>query len=104
MTDRQQSVFYFLIVFFFACGVGLLVYKNYSDYYQEKTAIDLQAASIPTVIPKFLKPAEETGPNTICKTNADCWCRNFDGTKFYSGKVQSTCNTSSNRCVACTYE
>jgi len=45
MTNKQQSVFFFLIVFLFACGAGLLVYKNYNDYYQEKTANDLEAAA-----------------------------------------------------------
>lgn len=45
MTNRQQSTFFFLIVFLFACGAGLLVYKQYDSYFQEKTATDLEAAS-----------------------------------------------------------
>lgn len=44
MTDRQQAIFFFLIVFFFTCGAGLLVYRQYNAYYEEKTANDLQAA------------------------------------------------------------
>jgi hypothetical protein len=45
MTDKQQSVFFFLIVFLFASGTGLLIYKQYSSYYQQKAAIDIEAAS-----------------------------------------------------------
>jgi len=56
MTDRQQSVFYFLIVFLFACGAGLLVYRQYADYYQQKTEIDLEAAAAPAALPKPKAP------------------------------------------------
>ncbi len=45
MTNRQQSTFFFLIVFLFACGAGLLIYKQYDSYYQEKAAIDLEASA-----------------------------------------------------------
>jgi Immunoglobulin-like domain of bacterial spore germination len=45
MTDKQQSVFFFLIVFLFASGAGLLVYKQYDTYYQEKIATDLEAGA-----------------------------------------------------------
>jgi hypothetical protein len=44
MTDKQQAIFFFLIVFFFTCGAGLLVYRQYNAYYEEKTANDLQVA------------------------------------------------------------
>ena len=47
MSNRQQSVFFCLIVFLFACGAGLLVYKNYNDYYQQKAEIDLETAATP---------------------------------------------------------
>ncbi|MDR3642226.1 MAG: Gmad2 immunoglobulin-like domain-containing protein [Candidatus Doudnabacteria bacterium] len=57
MTDRQQASYFFLIVFFFACGAGLLIYKNYNDYFQQKTEIDLEAASIAVVKPKPKTPA-----------------------------------------------
>jgi hypothetical protein len=219
MTNRQQSTFFFLIVFLFACGAGLLIYKQYDSYYQEKAAIDLEASasfperlvkqktSAPTVLadgrlqvdsPKEgdtvgqtftvsgyaqdwfegniaikvfddsnqllyqdnaiagdnyghpapftasvtlaatsttpsgriefndysakdgslvyqkvvkirfagydVQPIDETGPESICKSNADCWCRSFNGAKFYPGKVQSACNTKTYRCVVCRYE
>jgi hypothetical protein len=45
MNDRQQAIFFFLIVFLFTCGAGLLVYRQYNAYYEEKTANDLQAAA-----------------------------------------------------------
>lgn len=57
MTDKQQSIFFFLIVFLFACGAGLLVYKQYADYYQQKAEIDLEAAS--TAVP-INKPSAPT--------------------------------------------
>ena len=115
MTNRQQSVYFFLIVFLFATGAGLLVYKNYNDFYQEQVQIDLTPSALPAVLPQFnskatttgsviLNPVDETGPETICKTNDDCWCRNFDGAKFSPGKAPSICNTQTNRCVACFYE
>lgn len=47
--------------------------------------------------------ADETGPETVCKQDADCWCRNFDGTQFLPGKTPSQCDVSSNRCAQCFY-
>jgi acid phosphatase len=44
----------------------------------------------------------ETGPNTICKTNSDCWCRVFTGAEFVDGEERSIC--SNNRCVRCMYD
>jgi hypothetical protein len=49
MTNRQQSIFFLLIVFLFSCGAGLLIYKNYSDYYQLKISTNLEAAATPIV-------------------------------------------------------
>ncbi len=48
MTDRQQSAFFFLIVFLFASGAGLLIYKQCHDYYIDKAETDLlEAAALP---------------------------------------------------------
>lgn len=46
MTDKQQSAYFFAIVFLFACGAALLIYRGYSEYYQQKTSVDLENASI----------------------------------------------------------
>jgi len=56
MTDRQQSTFFCLIVFLFASGAGLLVYKQYDTYFQQKAAIDLEAASVVAPISKSSVP------------------------------------------------
>lgn len=45
MTNRQQSIFFLVIVFLFTSGVGLLVYKNYNEYYEQKTDIELETAN-----------------------------------------------------------
>lgn len=45
----------------------------------------------------------ETGSNTYCESNAECWCRNFDGTKFTEGKSISSCNATLKRCQKCLY-
>jgi hypothetical protein len=59
MSDKQQSAFFCLIVFFFASGAGLLVYKQYDAYFQEKAEIDLEAAY--TAVP-MSKPSATTTP------------------------------------------
>lgn len=48
-----------------------------------------------------IEPAE-TGPETSCRVDTQCWCRSFTGAEFISGKVQSRCEK--NKCVACLYE
>lgn len=48
-----------------------------------------------------IEPAE-TGPETSCKVDTECWCRSFTGAEFIPGKVQSRCEKS--KCVACLYE
>ncbi len=35
----------------------------------------------------------ETGPETSCNTDEDCWCQIFDGSKFLEGKGGSKCCT-----------
>ncbi|MBF0433276.1 MAG: hypothetical protein HQK83_18500 [Fibrobacteria bacterium] len=55
---------------------------------------------------------KETGVNNKCDDNSDCWCRGFDGAKFYDDiKEQSMCCLDSlsstcqklNYCKQCTY-
>ncbi|MDP1689544.1 MAG: hypothetical protein Q8L47_05485 [bacterium] len=46
----------------------------------------------------------ETDGGTYCKENSDCWCRNFDGAKFTSGKSLYQCDKNTNRCLPCYYE
>lgn len=45
---------------------------------------------------------EETGENTYCESDADCWCRVFDGTQFLPGKAGWSCGEG-NRCRRCLY-
>ncbi len=47
-------------------------------------------------------PALETGPETVCRSNADCWCRQFTGAQFLEGKANSLCRN--NCCVRCLYD
>ena len=44
----------------------------------------------------------ETGPETACKADSECWCRKFTGAKFNDGKIQSRCVR--NQCGRCMYE
>ena len=46
MTNKQQSAFFLAIVFLFASGIGLVIYKQYDQYYQQKTAIDLESVYV----------------------------------------------------------
>ncbi len=46
----------------------------------------------------------DTGPDTPCVSDSDCWCRSFDGANFYEEKVPSYCNLTVNRCRICYYE
>ena len=52
MTNRQQSVFFTLIVFFFAAGAALLIYSQYQIYLKQKTDLDTQAGSYLVTQPK----------------------------------------------------
>jgi hypothetical protein len=60
--------------------------------------------------PKTLEPTHsenvlETGPDTFCSSDADCWCRSFTGAEFEQGiTVQSFCSTMTNRCMQCVYK
>ena len=50
------------------------------------------------------EPAE-TGEDTYCNSNEDCWCRSFTGAQFIPGeKVPHRCNIETNRCLPCYYE
>lgn len=59
-----------------------------------------------TMPPEAVAPAEikETGLDTQCTTEAQCWCRNFNGAGFVPGKVSSKCDTTKSRCVQCFYD
>ena len=61
---------------------------------------------VPTATPASASaPASqklETGPETTCKADAECWCRKFTGAKFTDGKSPSRCVR--NQCVRCLYE
>lgn len=50
----------------------------------------------------YYKKTIETGPKTSCTTDSDCWCRNFNGSRFYEGKAVSRCMN--NKCVQCIYD
>jgi hypothetical protein len=65
----------------------------------------------------FAKPApvkisiEETGPETVCETDEDCWCASFTGAEFVPGKTPSRCCDiedpacpEAGRCAKCYYE
>jgi len=43
--SKKQIYFFTAIVFLIAAGAGLLVYKQYLNYYEEKTANDLEVAT-----------------------------------------------------------
>ena len=46
----------------------------------------------------------ETGPETACTQDIDCWCRNFDGAGFLPGKGGSPgCNLKAGTCYPCYY-
>lgn len=47
-------------------------------------------------------PVLETGPDTVCRSDTDCWCRKFTGAQFTEGKEKSFCKN--NRCVKCMYD
>lgn len=45
----------------------------------------------------------QTGPETSCKTDSDCYCRNFDGTQFLEGKTPGSCDVDAGYCKPCFY-
>jgi hypothetical protein len=49
MTDRQQSAFFFAIVFLFTSGIGLVIYRQYDLYYEQNTDISIETAQTPAV-------------------------------------------------------
>ncbi|MBS3113930.1 hypothetical protein J4448_02415 [Candidatus Woesearchaeota archaeon] len=47
----------------------------------------------------------ETGMDTYCDSDNDCWCRAFTGAQFIPGeRVPHICNLNTNRCEPCYYE
>ncbi|MFH0978453.1 MAG: hypothetical protein V1837_04085 [Candidatus Woesearchaeota archaeon] len=59
----------------------------------------------------------ETGPETPCTTDNDCWCRSYTGLGFIAGKGPSRCCTEElqenmnqkicpavNKCKRCLYQ
>ncbi len=52
-----------------------------------------------------VKALKETEANTVCQSDADCWCRNFDGTKFLlEGTSPGVCDMQTKRCGTCYYK
>lgn len=43
-----------------------------------------------------------TGPTTDCSTDAQCWCREFNGVEFLPGKAPSRCVDG--QCAVCLYD
>jgi hypothetical protein len=39
----------------------------------------------------------ETGPGDFCESDDNCWCRSFDGSRFYDERVPSFCDIKVNR-------
>ncbi len=66
MTNRQQSAFFLAIVFLFTCGAGLLIYKQYDEYFSQKAAIDLEAAdAAQPIVKKSQSPAATSTPDQV---------------------------------------
>lgn len=92
-TERfwQKYFFWFGIVFMAFCSaIALLVLFS-------GQASDKQ-------VPGATPTAEETGPQTACAKDDDCWCLYFDGTGFKPGRAASRCDLTAGRCVQCYYE
>ena len=51
-----------------------------------------------------MKGPAETGPETSCDSDEDCWCGIFDGSRFLPGRASGTCNFASNKCNFCIYK
>lgn len=58
-------------------------------------------APVAAVSPKIIE-SSETEPETSCKVNAECWCKNFNGSEYFPGKDESRCEN--NKCVTCLYD
>jgi hypothetical protein len=66
MTNRTQSVFFFAIIFLFATGLGLLVFRNYNEYYVQQTSAELETAQASeTPVPQPKKPVATTTPDQV---------------------------------------
>lgn len=109
-NPRLKMLLVVLIFVFLGCGIFLIVLiqiqNQASQKIYEETVAGLpkhQTSQTGTPVPGS-DQTTETGPETVCKTNNDCWCRNFNGAKFNPGKAPSVCNTKINRCQACFYE
>lgn len=77
---------------------GILYYLGIEDNYIKTDDYPYLLSTF-----KFIEPSE-TGSSTYCAFDNDCWCRPFDGTKFYPGKAPSICNLQTNTCNTCYYE
>lgn len=60
-------------------------------------------------------PKAQTGPEDSCKSNADCYCLNFNGAQFLAGRSSSRCcvtreicgdqrDVPLDHCMRCTYD
>lgn len=76
------------------------------------SVIILGLAGCGTGTPETIVAAAETGPTTACTTDADCYCRSFNGAEFVEGETTlSSCCTEVNGsrcpqvnyCQQCTY-
>jgi len=47
---------------------------------------------------------QPTDESTVCQTDSQCWCRNFDGAHFTPGKAPNRCNLQAGHCNPCYYE
>jgi hypothetical protein len=64
MTNRQQSAFFLAIVFLFTSGIGLVIYRQYDQYYAQKAAADLETAQTPSLAVEKLATSATTGWKT----------------------------------------
>lgn len=69
---------------------------------------DEYKSEMPSTLSKILSTFEftdilETGPETFCSSNSDCWCRGFNGAKFTNEKVPGQCDLKKNLCAQCKY-
>lgn len=46
----------------------------------------------------------EINDETVCFSDNECWCRSFDGARFYDEKVPNKCDLEKNHCFPCYYK
>ena len=90
LNTKNFSLIKIVTLFLICIVIGVGIW--YKDYFRDRN------------LPSSNLIPNETTQNTICSTNKDCWCRNFDGSKFISGSVENTCNIKTNRCSICSYD